>query len=132
MLAGKDFDVAARLQVVEEENAILRERLARLETSFGLSFVAPVEWRLTGSEQAVVGALLARDHCTKDALMAALYRDFGKDEPEIKIIDVFICKLRKKLKPFGLEITTIWGLGYAMSAAMKARARAMIAGEVVT
>jgi two-component system cell cycle response regulator CtrA len=36
------------------------------------------------------------------------------DEPEVKIIDVFVCKLRKKLARAGAEgiIGTIWGRGY--------------------
>ena len=38
------------------------------------------------------------------------------DEPEIKIIDVFICKLRKKLAQAGADglIGTIWGRGYIL------------------
>jgi two-component system, cell cycle response regulator CtrA len=36
------------------------------------------------------------------------------DEPEMKIIDVFICKLRKKLAVAGADnlIGTVWGRGY--------------------
>jgi len=36
------------------------------------------------------------------------------DEPELKIIDVFICKLRKKLAVAGADnlIGTVWGRGY--------------------
>ncbi len=38
------------------------------------------------------------------------------DEPEIKIIDVFICKLRKKLADAGVRniIGTVWGRGYIL------------------
>lgn len=39
----------------------------------------------------------------------------GMDEPEVKIIDVFICKLRKKLEAIGNDapkIETVWGRGY--------------------
>jgi two-component system cell cycle response regulator CtrA len=42
----------------------------------------------------------------------------GMDEPELKIIDVFICKLRKKLSlaSGGLRhIETVWGRGYALT-----------------
>ncbi len=42
----------------------------------------------------------------------------GMDEPEIKIIDVFICKLRKKLETaLGGDslIETVWGRGYRVS-----------------
>ncbi|MAB46471.1 MAG: DNA-binding response regulator, partial [Sphingomonadaceae bacterium] len=41
----------------------------------------------------------------------------GMDEPELKIIDVFICKLRKKLShACGGEnyIETVWGRGYVL------------------
>jgi two-component system cell cycle response regulator CtrA len=39
------------------------------------------------------------------------------DEPELKIIDVFVCKLRKKLaQATGGEhyIETVWGRGYVL------------------
>lgn len=32
---------------------------------------------------------------------------------ELKIVDVYICKIRKKIAPLGLHIETIWGQGYA-------------------
>ena len=41
----------------------------------------------------------------------------GMDEPEIKIIDVFICKLRKKLAGASNGknyIETVWGRGYVL------------------
>jgi two-component system cell cycle response regulator CtrA len=41
----------------------------------------------------------------------------GMDEPELKIIDVFVCKLRKKLSSAtGGEnyIETVWGRGYVL------------------
>jgi two-component system cell cycle response regulator CtrA len=41
----------------------------------------------------------------------------GMDEPELKIIDVFVCKLRKKLaQAAGGEnyIETVWGRGYVL------------------
>ena len=40
----------------------------------------------------------------------------GMDEPEMKIIDVFVCKVRKRLERAGLRnaIETVWGHGYIM------------------
>jgi two-component system cell cycle response regulator CtrA len=51
---------------------------------------------------------------TKEAFLNHLYG--GIDEPEMKIIDVFICKLRKKLAQAGAGnlIGTVWGRGYMM------------------
>jgi hypothetical protein len=37
------------------------------------------------------------------------------DEPEIKIIDVFVCKIRKKLRAVdGHDVETVWGRGYVL------------------
>jgi two-component system cell cycle response regulator CtrA len=52
---------------------------------------------------------------TKEMFLNHLYG--GMDEPQLKIIDVFICKLRKKLAnaSFGKNyIETIWGRGYVL------------------
>ena len=51
---------------------------------------------------------------TKGAILDQLYG--GRDEPEVKIIDVFICKIRKKLALAGLDsvIGTVWGRGYTI------------------
>jgi two-component system, cell cycle response regulator CtrA len=52
---------------------------------------------------------------TKEMFLNYLYG--GMDEPELKIIDVFICKLRKKLQvATGGQhyIKTVWGRGYVL------------------
>jgi DNA-binding winged helix-turn-helix (wHTH) protein len=52
---------------------------------------------------------------TKEMLLNHLYG--GMDEPELKIIDVFVCKLRKKLaQATGGEhyIETVWGRGHRL------------------
>lgn len=51
-----------------------------------------------------------RSPVTKQNIMSVLY-GLDDDTPEIKIVDVFVCKLRKKL-PAGEKIETIWGSGY--------------------
>jgi len=45
-----------------------------------------------------------------------------------KIVDVIICKLRKKLKPKGVSISTIWGHGYYIPKEAKAALSAILAG----
>ena len=69
---------------------------------------------LTGKEYAILELLVLRKGMvlTKEAFLNHLYG--GMDEPEMKIIDVFICKLRKKLAMAGADnlIGTVWGRGY--------------------
>jgi DNA-binding response OmpR family regulator len=48
---------------------------------------------------------------TKDALMSALYFDRPGDVPEIKIVDVMICKIRPKIPANRGRVETIYGLG---------------------
>ena len=72
---------------------------------------------LTGKEYGIVELLSLRKGTaiTKEMFLNHLYG--GMDEPELKIIDVFICKLRKKLSAAtGGEnyIETIWGRGYLL------------------
>jgi two-component system cell cycle response regulator CtrA len=72
---------------------------------------------LTGKEYAILELLALRKGTTltKEMFLNHLYG--GVDEPELKIIDVFICKLRKKLSSAtGGEnfIETVWGRGYVL------------------
>jgi len=72
---------------------------------------------LTGKEYGILELLSLRKGTTltKEMFLNHLYG--GMDEPELKIIDVFICKLRKKLSTAtgGLTyIETVWGRGYVL------------------
>ncbi len=72
---------------------------------------------LTGKEYQMFELLSLRKGTTltKEMFLNHLYG--GMDEPELKIIDVFICKLRKKLaQATGGEhfIETVWGRGYVL------------------
>ncbi|HEX2593559.1 MAG TPA: response regulator transcription factor [Rhizomicrobium sp.] len=72
---------------------------------------------LTGKEYQMLELLSLRKGTTltKEMFLNHLYG--GMDEPELKIIDVFICKLRKKLQAAtgGQHyIETVWGRGYVL------------------
>jgi len=71
---------------------------------------------LTGKEYAILELLALRKGVvlTKEVFLNHLYG--GIDEPEVKIIDVFICKLRKKLSVAGGAdlIGTVWARGYVL------------------
>ena len=72
---------------------------------------------LTGKEYGILELLSLRKGTTitKEMFLDHLYG--GMDEPELKIIDVFVCKLRKKLAQatgHTHHIETIWGRGYVL------------------
>ncbi|MGB1076841.1 MAG: response regulator transcription factor CtrA, partial [Bdellovibrionales bacterium] len=72
---------------------------------------------LTGKEYGILELMALRKGTTltKEAFLNHLYG--GMDEPELKIIDVFICKLRKKLEDAtggDNYVETVWGRGYVL------------------
>ncbi|MEQ9487390.1 MAG: response regulator transcription factor [Alphaproteobacteria bacterium] len=72
---------------------------------------------LTGKEYGILELLALRMGVTltKEMFLNHLYG--GMDEPEAKIVDVFVCKLRKKLSKASSGINfieTVWGRGYVL------------------
>ncbi len=73
---------------------------------------------LTSKEYGIIELLSLRkgSTLTKEMFLNHLYG--GMDEPEVKIIDVFICKLRKKIDKLSADggacIETVWGRGYVL------------------
>ena len=79
--------------------------------------VSGMRVHLTGKEYQMLELLSLRKGTTltKEMFLNHLYG--GMDEPELKIIDVFICKLRKKLANASQGrnyIETVWGRGYVL------------------
>lgn len=120
----KPFDkgeLIGRVQLAVRRNKARKQAVMQVGT-VGLNLEAreasvsgnPV--RLTAKEFAILELLILRRGTTlsKEALLSHLYGEL--DEPESKIIDVFICKLRRKLALAGAPdfIGTVWGLGYTV------------------
>jgi two-component system cell cycle response regulator CtrA len=80
-------------------------------------FVGTTEVGVTKKEYQIIELLALRKGCvlSKEAILDHLYN--GLDEPNAKIIDVFICKIRKKLLAAGGQdvLVTNWGRGYMMA-----------------
>jgi two-component system cell cycle response regulator CtrA len=79
--------------------------------------VGGVRVHLTGKEYQLLEILSLRkgSTLTKELFLSQLYG--GMDEPDMKIIDVFVCKLRKKLANASggkNYIETLWGRGYVL------------------
>jgi two-component system, cell cycle response regulator CtrA len=117
-----------REELVARINAIVRRskghsqsviRTGRLAVNLDTKTVEVDNQRvhLTGKEYAMLELLSLRKSTTltKEMFLNHLYG--GMDEPELKIIDVFICKLRKKLAAAcdgDNYIETVWGRGYVL------------------
>ena len=98
--------------------SIIRTGAMAIDLSARLVTVDNHRVALTGKEYSILELLSLRKGMTltKEMFLTHLYG--GRDEPELKIIDVFVCKLRKKLANAGDNaatcIETVWGRGYAL------------------
>ena len=115
--------------VLDIENDRLRARVEELERALSGEFVPPIEWRFTASEALAFGVLMTREIVSKKTMMTALYGlKPDQDSAVEKICDVFICKIRRKVGPFGVRIETHWGRGWALHPDDR---KALAAGEAL-
>ena len=115
-------ELAARIQAVVRRSKGHSESVIRtgaLVVNFDTRTVEVDGARLhvTGKEYSILELLSLRKGVTltKEMFLDHLYG--GMDEPELKIIDVFICKLRKKIARLNggtHYIETVWGRGYVL------------------
>ena len=109
------YDLEAKVEANRENDEA--QGLARVRRHF----------HLTGTEAEMLVLFSDGKMHRKEHILTALYSTSAGDEPELKIIDVFVCKLRKKLDGSGIVVETVWGQGYWLrdTAALKA----IMAGE---
>ena len=121
----KPFDKAeliARIRALVRRSkghaeSIIRTGAIEVNLDARAAFVNGKPLHLTGREYGILERLSLSKGTTlsKEQFLNHLYN--GMDEPELKIIDVFICKLRKKIaEATGGDnyIETVWGRGYVL------------------
>lgn len=105
----------------------------RINLTTGFVSVNEVRVHLTYSELSTLVVLAEAPGrvLAKENLMAGLYTGSIDEEPEMKIIDVFVCKLRKKLAeahPMADGfVETVWGRGYMLAGYSSAGAERRVA-----
>lgn len=116
----------ARIEELEEEVRQLRN------LRFGPHEGQPIPTRINFTYREIQLLTTLVTNCdrvlSREFIYSALYR-FSDNMPEEKIIDVFINKLRKKLKPWGVTIETVWGVGYKLPKASLTRLQELSAEE---
>lgn len=108
---------------------LLEERREwRLASGLAVDVHVPRQWGLTPGEERLLAELVRMPEgavATKERLHIAFS---GGDEPDtaLKIVDVIVCKVRKKLGEHGVchdeddgPIRTVWGRGYALSPTLR-------------
>jgi len=117
----RDRALRERVEALTEENAWLKRELSIIQDGAKIERIQAV-FDMTSLEAKMTLALHARrgQTLTKDGAMNTLYSARPDAEPERKIIDVYACKIRKKLREVdgtgGNLIGTTWGVGYFLTA----------------
>ena len=116
------LELVARLQAIVRRtrghsDAVIRTGRLEVNLENKMAEVEGKPVKLTGKEYAILELLSLRkgSTLTKENFLNHLYG--GMDEPDLKIIDVFVCKLRKKLSEAtggDTYIETVWGRGYRL------------------
>ncbi len=105
------------ITALREENERLRARVKELEALLTPESVRIDEaWGLVRAEKRVFAALASRDRVSKEHLYDALYGDrIDLDNPPpIACVESHVSKMRRKLRPFGIEVTARRFEGYAL------------------
>lgn len=108
---------------LDEARALIRELQAAQSETVD-EFVGVVGF--TAHQAAIVGVLAKLGSASRARIYDAMYgARHDDDQPDPKIVDVHICKCRLKLRPYGIEIGTLWAVGYQMTPENIAKLRAL-------
>lgn len=83
-------------------------------------------------EAGMLALMLRRNEVTKEQLHTVIEQNRGdKDPTDPKMVDVMICKLRKKLLLHGIKIETMWGTGYLIDATGRRHAIDLLSADAL-
>jgi DNA-binding response OmpR family regulator len=109
----------------------MRDRVLQLEQILGIDSSETGRIReafgLEPDLARIMGMLLKRNFVSHESLYTVMYGHRPECEwPDAKVLDVQICKLRRRLKPHDVTIATRWGEGWSISVPNKVKARAVL------
>ena len=117
----------AERDTLRAERDNLREQLNYF-TAPVLGSQLPPEWAISKTEEKILLVLYRRHGLvSKHALYFAVY---GEESDVLsKVIEVHLCHIRRKLKPFGIEILTTHGCGFALPEESYAKLSPHVTGQ---
>lgn len=117
-----------RVEYLEAENAELRRRL-RLDPEDDFVMKARERLGLTRKQAGLLWALWPCRQMSRDQIYDVVWA-MDPDGPMEKIIDVTMSRVRATLRPIDAKVQTIWGVGYQLLPADRAKIAAHIGIEV--
>jgi two-component system, cell cycle response regulator CtrA len=120
------LDVCPHCRRYREQLEEVEERLRQTHKAPVVD-IPPIAWGLTSCERIIARALADRNICSRDNIIERFEDERADYCAEPKVIDVYICKMRHKLRRFGIDIQTVYGVGYAIAEHQLGAYRAAIA-----
>lgn len=117
-----------RIEILEEENRQLKATIAKL-TGLGIAESARLAFDLTEAESIIFALLVHCGVATYGQIQGAIY-DIDKLDTINDVgeaIRSHVKRIRKKLRPLGLNFSTVYSFGFEMHADCRAKARAILA-----
>lgn len=93
----------------------LQEEILQLKDLLSGPIVFPVEWKLSIGERRFLASLYTSPNGMRT--YEALHVAISGIEPntDVKMVGVYMCHIRKKLKGTGVVIEVVWGVGYRLT-----------------
>ena len=114
------FELQRIVNNLEENNEGLRA------VCTGIEWEPPAQLQMILGEAQILLALYTNERCSREALRSILSKPMRRKQAEnINSLHVTICRIRAKLRPYGIEITTICGVGYCLGLDAKEALRKM-------
>lgn len=113
---------------LKEANQLLRDRVVELEALLGLKRTVPRALGFTPREEEIVGLLLKLENISREQMMVAMYGD-RPEPPDWRILDTFMCRVRKRLRRADIDIVTVWGRGWLLTKENKAKLAKLLEAE---
>lgn len=119
------------LRMREERDRAFAERDEALEALKQIKDTAcpsaslPGAWLLTEAEERLVLLIASRAVLARRDAHVIFYGERPEyDQPDPKVFDAWVCKIRTKLAPYGISVDSVWGTGWSMDADSRIRVAA--------
>ena len=115
-VASAPDEVAALLRAAADRGHLVILRTSPPQDDARTQFLLALNqlFGLTPAQSRALAALLEHNHVTRAEMHRAMARD-NNPVSNIKTIDVIVGKMREKLRPFGVEVATIYGQGFRLA-----------------
>lgn len=110
-----DYDMLIKqIRNMTDQLEEAKEKIRMLQKEISYDESCPHWLNLTASEWETLSIILKRGVGRRETIMMMLFGN-NQNPPGAAIIDVFVNRIRKKLKPYNISIDAVWGEGFKIS-----------------